>query len=477
MSFNIKSSEKSVEVLSGESVEVWLSIPGTSTMLVRQADNYFAADSGTNNYTIIVNEGTQYQQMDGFGGSLTDASCWLLKNKLTDQKRAEVMQDLFGALGINISLLRQPIGASDFSWEAWTFDDTTNNTDDWSLSNFSLWREDAYIRPMLDMAYKVNPGRIKIFATPWSPPAWMRSNKGLYGGGGYLRPECYSVYADYFVKYVKECVAKGIPVDAVTIQNEPQYAPDAYPGMKMSIQDQIGFIKDYIGPKFQQNGINTKVICFDHNFDDGGIDFAANVLASDAYSYCAGSAWHPYCTGVSCVHEKMTEVHNRYPAKDVWLTEAGSGTWIGDDSAQFADQMYHTIRSPRNWSKSVVFWNIALDQNAGPKLAGVDTSSSNRGFLTIRSDSTDSVTRNTSYYSMGHTSKFVDPGAYRIESNSFTEDIEDIAYKNPDGSKVVVLSNRTSIQKSVKIKYGSQSFTYTVPEKAAVTVKWGAPNK
>ena len=464
MSLNIKSAE--------ESVEVWLSVPSTSTMLVRQADIYFTADIGVNNYTIIINEDTQYQQIDGFGGSLTDASCWLLKYKLTDQKRVEVMQDLFGQSGINISLLRQPIGASDFSWEAWTFDDTTDNTDDWSLNNFSLSREDAYIRPILDIAYKVNPGRIKIFATPWSPPAWMRSNKGLYGHGGYLRPECYNVYADYFVKYVKECEAKGTPVYAVTIQNEPQYEPDAYPGMQMSIQDEIGFIKDYIGPKFQQNSISTKIICFDHNFDDNGTDFAASVLASGAYNYCAGSAWHPYCAGNSCVHEKMTEVHNRYPVKDVWFTEAGSGTWIGDTSAQFADQMYHTIRSPRNWSKSVVFWNIALDQNAAPKLAEVDKSNSNRGFLTIRSDSTDSVTRNTSYYSMGHTSKFVDPGAYRIESNSFPDDIEDVAYKNPDGSKVVVLSNRTPNHKSVKIQRGSQSFTYTVPEKAAVTFKW-----
>ncbi|OYD88252.1 hypothetical protein CDG77_24805 [Nostoc sp. 'Peltigera membranacea cyanobiont' 213] len=121
MSLNIKSSQ--------ESVEVWLSVPN-GTMLVRQTDIYFAVDSDVNNYTIIVDEDTQYQQIDGFGGSLTDASCWLLKYKLTDQKRAEVMQDLFGQSGINISLLRQPIGASDFSWEAWTFDDTTNNTDD-----------------------------------------------------------------------------------------------------------------------------------------------------------------------------------------------------------------------------------------------------------------------------------------------------------------------------------------------------------
>lgn len=450
----------------GESVQVWLTNPNSGIWLQRQADTKFAADSGSNSYTITVNDGTRYQTMDGFGASMTDSSAWLMQNKLTSNKRTEVMNNLFGPNGINLSILRQPIGASDFGWEAWTYNDTTNNTDDWSLANFSLWREDAYIRPMLNQAYNVNKGRIKIFATPWSPPAWMRSNRGLNGNGGYLRPEAYDAYANYFIKYIQAYAAKGTPVYAVTVQNEPMYAPN-YPGMIMSTSDQIGFIKDYLGPKFVQNGISTKILGYDHNYND--LSFAQAVLASGANQYIAGTAFHTYSAPS---YQNLTTLKNQYSSKDVWITESGSGTWIGDDKAQFADQMMHMVNAPRNWSKSVIFWNLALDQNAGPKLAGVDTTNQNRGFLTIRSDATDNITYNTSYYSMGHTSKFVDPGAYRVDSNSFNGDIENVAYLNPDGTRVVVISNRTSTQRNVKVKWGSQSFTYNVPGNGAVTFKW-----
>ncbi|WP_163192298.1 glycoside hydrolase family 30 beta sandwich domain-containing protein [Clostridium thermarum] len=450
-----------------ETVQVWLSNPNTGVWLQRQADTRFAADSGINSYTITVDDSIKYQTMDGFGGSMTDASAWLMYYKLSSSKRAEVMNNLFGPNGINLSILRQPMGASDFSWEAWTYDDTTNNSDDWSLSNFSLWRENTYIRPMLDQAYNVNKGRIKIFATPWSPPAWMRSNRGLNGDGGYLRPEAYDTYADYFVKYIKAYAAMGTPVYAVTVQNEPMYAP-AYPGMIMSTNDQIGFIKDYLGPRFAQNGISTKILAYDHNYNN--LSFAQTVLSSGADQYLAGTAFHTYSEPS---YQNLTTLKNLFPNKDVWITESGSGTWIGDNKAQFADQMMHMINAPRNWSKSVIFWNLALDQNAGPKLTGVDTSNSNRGFLTIRSDSTDSVTYNTCYYSMGHTSKFVSPGAYRISSNTFSGDIENVAYLNPDGTRVVILSNRTSNTRNIKIKWGSQSFTYSVPGNAALTFKWG----
>ncbi|KAL9652768.1 hypothetical protein ABK040_010801 [Willaertia magna] len=409
--------------------------------------------------------------MDGFGASLTDASCWLLKNKLSDQKRSEIMNDLFGPNGINISLLRQPMGSCDFAWESWSFDDS--QSDDFSLQNFSLWREEAYIRPMLNQALQVNKGRIKIFATPWSPPAWMKSGRNLFGSaGGYLRPECYDVYADYFVKYIQQNEKLGSPIYAVTPQNEPQYAPSNYPGMLMSIQDEIGFIGDYLGPKFEKAGIKTKIVCFDHDFDDNNTNYAVNVLSNPrAYKYCSGSAFHPYDTAVG--PDKMTRVHNTFPDKELWLTEAGSGTWIGDDAAQFSNQMYLAINCPRNWAKSVIFWNIALDQNASPKLSGVDTTNTNRGFLTIRSDTMNVITKNTSYYSMGHSSKFVDPNAYRIQSNSFDGDIENVAYINPDGSKVIVLSNRTYSRRKIKVKWGSQSFNCDVPGMAALTFKWG----
>ncbi|WP_281884628.1 RICIN domain-containing protein [Paenibacillus sp. YYML68] len=454
----------------GESVQVWLSNPNNNTWLARQADVSFANTSANADYTITVNSGTTYQTMDGFGASLTDASAWLLFNQLTAAKRMEVMSNLFGPSGINISALRQPIGASDFNWEAWTYNDTTNNVDDMNLSGFSLWREDAYIRPMLDQAYNVNKGRIKIFAAPWSPPAWMKTVKNLYGNsGGTLRTDAYNAYADYLVKYLQQYSAKGTPVYAISVQNEPKFAPN-WPGMLMSTTEQINFI-NVLGPKLQQNNLTTKIMAYDHNYDD--INYPATVLGSSASTHVSGSAFHYYS---ALTHSNLTTLHNQYPNKDIWFTEGGSGTWIGGgtNKGMFQDLMMHTIRFPRNWAKSYIMWNIALDQNSGPALHGIDAT--NRGLLTIRSDTTDNVTYNPQYYGLGHSSKFVDPGAYRVNSNTFQDNMESVAYRNPDGSIALILSNRLTSAKTVKIQWGSQSFTYQVPAEGAITFKWVAGN-
>ena len=456
-----------VQIIQSQSVEVWMSNPNQNLWLIQKPEVNFNSEEGSEQYTIDVIDSIKYQEMDGFGASLTDASCWLIKNKLSDSFQIEVLHKLFSKEGIGLSLLRQPIGASDFNWEAWTLDDTDNNNDDWNLSRFSLWREDAYIWPILQKALQVSPQRIKIFGSPWSPPAWMKSGKHLFGAqGGYLRPECYEVYANYFVRVVNEYKKRGSPLYAITIQNEPQNDPNNYPGMKMSSANQIGFIRDYLGPKFRNLQINTKIIAFDHNYDKGGFQFVSEILSnSGANKLCDGIGFHTY---TSPGHQYMSQIHDIYK-KDVWITEAGSGTWIQD---QFQDQIMHMIRSPRNWAKGVLFWNIALDQNSGPKLANVDSDNSNRGFLTIRSDTMNSFSYETSYYSMGHSSKFVDPGAKRIESNSFENDIENVAYQNADNSKVLVISNRTPNQRNIKVRWNSKSFTYILPGKSAITFKW-----
>ena len=189
-----------LQLASSQTVEIIQSDPVKSSWFVSQPSLSFTADTPTVQYTIDINENKKYQIMDGFGASLTDASCWLFHYKLSEQKRKEILDQLFSGKGINLSILRQPIGASDFNWEAWSLDDTTNNADDWQLTNFALWREDAYIRPVLDQALKVNPGRIKIFASPWSPPAWMKTKKHLFGSGGELRTECYDVFSYYLQK-------------------------------------------------------------------------------------------------------------------------------------------------------------------------------------------------------------------------------------------------------------------------------------
>ena len=300
----------------------------------------------------------------------------------------------------------------------------------------------------------------------------MKTNRHLYGSlGGTLRQDAYDVYANYFVKYIQEYARQGKNVYAITVQNEPQYAPSSYPGMLMSSSEQINFIANHLGPKFEQLGIKTKIISFDHNYDNGGVTYAYQVLQSNANKYIAGTGFHTYA---SPAHEKMTEITNAYPSKGVWITEAGSGTWIGSELNMFQDQMMHMIRSARNYAKGVVFWNVALDQRSAPKLANVDPFATNRALVTIRSDQTDSIKFEKGYYSMGHTTKFVDPGARRIESNWSKDDLENVAYQNPDNSIVIVMSNRRSSEKQVKIIWNNKSVSFNLPAHGAATIKWQA---
>jgi hypothetical protein len=195
-SFVINFDQNENRTLANKSVEYWQSDPIANTMLIEMPSLNFQPDNGSiNQYTIFINENVKYQKIDGFGASLTDSSAWML-SQLSSSKQTEIIEKLFGNTGIQISLLRQPIGATDFARQLWSYSET-NNTDDFNLTSFSLSYEDAYIRPMLSKALNASNGRLKIFATPWSPPSWMKENKSMIGTlGGNLRTDCYDVYAD-----------------------------------------------------------------------------------------------------------------------------------------------------------------------------------------------------------------------------------------------------------------------------------------
>ncbi|NUM35313.1 MAG: hypothetical protein HUU50_12255 [Candidatus Brocadiae bacterium] len=445
------------------SVEVWLTEPENSLWLEKQGDVFWGIHEDTADYTIEVEDTKAFQKMDGFGASLTESSCYLLMEKLSQQKRADVLEDIFGERGIHLSLLRQPMGASDFALSAWTYNDTKDNADDMELSKFSLAREEKHIRPVLNQACQISPGRIKIFASPWSPPAWMKTQKHLYGKqGGVLRHDCYDVYAEYFIRFLQAYQAKGTPVYCITIQNEPEYAP-LYPGMLMSQEEQSDFIP-ILGTKLLKNGLDTKIAVYDHNYDN--ILYPQSVIEK-AGSYISGSAFHYYC---GLVHENLTKLHEKHPDKEIWATECGSGTWIGGGSisGMFQDLVMHTIRFPRNWAKSYIMWNVALDAKGGPILMGPD--SPNQGLITIQS--WDQVTYNLQYYGLGHSSKFVDPGAYRVYSKTFQDKMESVSYKNPDGSKALLVLNRENTLKKIKVQYNKQSFIYAMPSQSAATFYW-----
>ncbi len=438
-------------------------------MLIRLKDLSFKKNTDSNPYTIYVNENIKYQQIDGFGASLTDSAAWLLNYQLNSTKRSEIMEKLFGLTGIGISLLRQTIGSSDFAWENWSFNDN-GGQDDFNLNSFSLWREDAYIRPMLNQALQVSNGKLKIFASPWSPPAWMKTKKNLIGSiGGSLRSDCYDVYANYFVKYIQQNLQKGTKIYAITVQNEPMYAPPTYPGMLMSPTEQINFINNNLSPKLKNAGLNTKIIVYDHNYGQS-IDYPLQVSKS-TQNNIAGAGFHHYI-GDHDAESYLLTYKTQYPSKDIWMTECGFGTWMGDNNSQFQIQMERLIKSSRYWSKGLIMWNIALDQNSQP--AVISANNGNKGLLTIRSDKKDSVTFESGYYSLGHFSKFVQPNAYRISSNTFHDDVENVAFLNPDNTVVVVISSRTNVDHTVKINWRNQSFDAFLPAFSSTTLKFSA---
>jgi glucosylceramidase len=414
--------------------------------------------------TINVNESVTYQQMDGFGASITDSSGWLLHNKLSNSQRKDLMEKLFDPVkGIGLSFLRQPMGASDFALKDYSYDDRPAREADTELTHFSIDADRAYIIPVLREALAINP-RLKIMASPWSPPGWMKSSGSLIQGT--LLKSAYPALANYFVKFVQAYAASGVPIYAVTMQNEPRYIPVDYPGMGVTADEQISFLRDHLGPAFRDARLKTKVLVFDHNWDL--LDFPLAVLSdSRTADLVAGTAVHCYGGAVTA----QTDLHNKFPAKDIWETECSGGEWQKGDLLR--DQAQLIIGVTRNWSKSVVLWNLALDQANGPHTGGCGTC---RGLVTIKYDTSPTTTTMTvDYVALGHISKFVAPGAFHIDSNTFDKDnLEDVAFQNPDGSIVLLALNTSNVPLAFNVHWSEKYFTYTLPAGAFGTFRWHA---
>ncbi|GHO65182.1 hypothetical protein KSC_040740 [Ktedonobacter sp. SOSP1-52] len=450
----------------GEAVSVWLTTGDLSTHLAQQSNLTFATGSGSGN-VITVNENQTYQQMDGFGASFTDSSAWLVYNKMSSSQRSTLMNNLFSSSsGIGLNFLRQPIGASDLTRPAptvgeYSYDDMPSGQTDPTLAHFSVAHDSAYIIPVLQQALQINPA-LKIMGTPWSPPGWMKSTGSMEGGT--LNTSAYSAYANYFVKYIQAYQAQGLPIYAITPQNEPLYVPNGYPGMSFPASDETNFIKNTLGPAFASNGITTKILGYDHNWDQPG--YPTTILNdSTANPYTAGTAWHCYGGTV----DAQTAVHNSFPNKDTWETECSGGSW--ENSNGFPNTMSLLIGVVRNWGKSVVRWGMVLDPNGQPNLGTGAACSTCRGVVSV-DQSNGNVTYNGDYYGLGQASKFVTPGAYHIDSSAGSNGIQDVAFKNPDGTKVLVAYNSASSSQTFNVQWGGESFAYTLPAGAAVTFKW-----
>jgi glucosylceramidase len=445
----------------GPTVQVWLTTSDGSNQLTPQANLTFGSNTG-NSSTITVNEYQELQQMDGFGAAVTDSSAWLIYNKMSTSQRATLMQNLFSPTqGIGISFVRIPMGASDFSVNGpYSYDDLPAGQADPNLTNFSINHDLAYIIPVLHQAQSLNLN-LKFMANPWSPPAWMKTNGsmlGVYNGvTGTLVSSDYEPLAQYFVKFIQAYQVQGIPMYAITPQNEPLYAPATYPGMSWAAGNEDNFIKNNLSPALASAGLSPKIIPYDYSWDNTAY---AYTLLGDATtrSDIAGISWHCYSGSPT----SMTTVHGSYPASEVYETECSTGT--SEAPISTIDLL---MQSVQNMARTVELWNIALDPNKGPHTGGCADC---LGVVTI-DQSTGNVTYRNDYYQLGQFSKFVVPGAYHIASNTLGS-LADVAFENPDGSKVVVAHNDGESLRTFQVLWGNQGFNYTPPAGATVTFKW-----
>lgn len=410
---------------------------------------------------IAIDPSVTYQEIDGFGASLTDSSAWLLYEFLNASERQAVLKDLFDPdEGIGLSYLRQPMGASDFRLQEYSYDDLPAGASaDYDLDYFTIAYDEQYIIPTLKEILAINPD-VRIMGSPWSPPKWMKTSGQI--GGGSLKSNVYPTYANYFVKFIQAYAAHGIAIDAVTLQNEPYYEPWSYAGCRMEPADQIKLVKE-MGPAFASQGIATKILVWDHNWDRP--DYPLAVLAdAAARGYIAGSAFHHYGGDVSA----QSTVRDAYPDKAIYFTEGSDGTW--NDRGFDADLIRNgtfMVDTLRHWAKTVIKWNLALDENNGPKIAGgCDTC---YGVVTIN-QSTRQVSPRPHYYALGHVSKFLRPGAVRIASGSGR--VRTVAFKNTDGSIVLYAVNPDTRDETVKVECGGQWLIRRVPARSIMTFRW-----
>lgn len=413
---------------------------------------------------IDVDPAQRYQEMTGFGASITDSSAYLIQSRMNPQQRAALMEELFGRKGegIGLSFTRLTIGASDFSRTHYSFDDMPKGEADPELKHFSIDPNRADVLPTVKSALAINP-QLKVMASPWSAPGWMKSTDSLIQGT--LKPEAFGAFANYLRRYVDAYQAEGVPIFALTLQNEPHFEPKDYPGMRVDPARRAAFIGGHLGPLMAKHHPALRIMDWDHNWDEPGSPAA--VLADPvAAKYVSGVAWHCYGGDVRV----QAALHDTWPGKETWFTECSGGQWSPEWNKNL---MYFTrtlvIGTTRGWAKGVLLWNLALDENYGPHLGGCRDC---RGVVTIDSGS-GKVTRNVEYYALAHASRFVRPGAHRIASSSGHDDLDTVAFRNADdGSVALLVANAARAPRQFSVRSGGRHFRYALPGESVATLVW-----
>lgn len=426
---------------------------------------------------IQVNDNVRYQSFTGVGGAMTDSSAWLMWDELAPPTRTQLFKTLFSPSGADLSFMRVPMGASDFSvgGQPYTYDDQPAGQADQTLAQFSVAHDEAYILPALRAARALN-SHVYVEAVPWSPPAWMKANDALDNTlhAGALLPQYMPALAQYFVKFLQAYSARGVLVNAISPQNEPG-VPAAYPGLELNQVQEAGFVANDLRPALAAAHLSPSV--FDWDLSWGPLKAATDPVVSQAAAgTAAGLAWHCYYGSPTF----MSAVHRAAPGSMQLVDECSTGSGDVFPTSELL------ISSLRAWANAVAVWNLALDPSGGPVQAPNWGCPGCTGLAAV-DESTGGYTLSRDYYELAQLSHFVRPGAIRISSPSFVSyglglqfgyqtvispGLDDVAFLDPDGTKVLYLYDNAATPITFAVKWHGSQVRYTIPAGATTTLTW-----
>jgi glucosylceramidase len=438
----------------GGSLSVWVT-DDQSRYAPGSALTWKPASGGASANDITLHPETKFQPILGFGGAFTDAACYMF-NQLTAASRAQLFHELFDPSEMGFSVCRTCIGASDYSTKLYSFDE---GSPDPELTRFSIEHDREYILPMMAEARKANPD-LFLFSSPWSPPGWMKGNQSMLGGA--MQRKSMPSYANYFLKFLQGYAAAGVPVQAVTIQNEVDTEQDGrMPACTWPQEYEADFVRQHLGPLFEKNGVATKIWIIDHNYNLWGRALG-ELETAGVHKYTNAIAWHGYVGQP----EWIDRVHENYPDVEMYWTEGGpdyTDPHYLDDWAKWSVTFTGILR---HWCRSITCWNFALDEKGQPNIGPFPCG----GLVTINATSKE-VTRCGQFWAFAHYSKTIRRGARRFDTQSESHEVQHVGFENPDGQRVLVVTN-PGAQTTAALRLGGVQADLTLNANSITTLEW-----
>jgi len=436
-------------------ISVWTT-RGEDRLRKQSAARWKNAHGAGDANSVVIDPAKSYQEILGFGAAFTDAACYTF-NRLDPSARETLFHELFHPSELGLSVCRTCVGSSDYSTEAFTYDEGDPDPD---LSRFSIAHDRPYVLPILREARKVNPD-LFLFSSPWTPPGWMKSNKSMLGGN--MQRHYMASYANYFVKFLQAYEAEGVPLNAITVQNEVDTDQDGrMPQCTWPMEYEADFVRQFLGPTFEKNQIKTKIWIIDHNYNLWGRAMA-ELETPDVHKYTNAIAWHGYVGKP----EWMMRVQQAYPNVEMYWTEGGPDYTDPNYLKDWTTWSSTYIGILRNGCRSITGWNLALDEHGKPNIGPFNCG----GMVTIHSQ-TKEITRSGQYWAFAHFSRSIKRGAHRIESGG-SSNVDHAAFQNPDGSRVLILAN-AGPQREVEVRVGQKATSVQLGQNAVATLVWNA---